>query len=525
MGALGDRFFFLGLSSLAMALAAVVVWNGISLDERDALILGPLPISRALVIRAKIKAVAIFASLFALALNAISSIGYPVAVSNTLPVGFGGLATLVAAQFVTTMAAAFFGFVAVIALRESIRLLLGRGLFARMSAALQAGFVMVLGALLLLLPGSTSRVSGWLSASSGHPYANPALWFLGLHERLAGHVFVGLPHRPYPDAVAALETSATTTYASFESLFRGLSMSAVLALGIALVLAGVTYTWNSRRLPLGASPNQRRQRDPLAGWVDILACLFVRTPEGRAGFFFALKALWRSAPQRLSLAASSGTGFAAAMVLLQGVPFSPPADITSVPLRALSVQLVLIGIVVLGFRQAVRVPAELRANWTFHLCWPGDGYTYLSGVKLAGLFSLAVPLVTGMFFLAVPMLGWHAAIGHMVFGLALSMLLVELSLFRLGKWPFASTYASEDNLKALASIYAVLFILVTATIAWIEREALASVAGTSWLVGTTLALFILVRWIDSRPHPSRTAVAWSETLVEGAHVDLSGVEW
>ena len=49
------------MSMLLLAMVAVVAWDGLALDARDEAILGPLPIPRAVIVRAKLSAMAVLA--------------------------------------------------------------------------------------------------------------------------------------------------------------------------------------------------------------------------------------------------------------------------------------------------------------------------------------------------------------------------------------------------------------------------------------------------------------------------------
>src|SRR5215218_2908878 len=57
--AVGDRLMFIAISMIVMALVAVMTWDGLSLDPRDTASFGPLPIERGVLVRAKLRAVAI----------------------------------------------------------------------------------------------------------------------------------------------------------------------------------------------------------------------------------------------------------------------------------------------------------------------------------------------------------------------------------------------------------------------------------------------------------------------------------
>src|SRR5262245_57791023 len=51
--ALDDRLFFVSMSMIVMSLLAVAQWDALTLDTRDTAILGPLPVSREAIVRAK----------------------------------------------------------------------------------------------------------------------------------------------------------------------------------------------------------------------------------------------------------------------------------------------------------------------------------------------------------------------------------------------------------------------------------------------------------------------------------------
>ena len=120
------QFLYAAWSMTVMALVAVSVWDALALDSRDTEILGPLPLPRGVIVRAKVSALIMFAAGFAAALNVVP---------GTDPSGVGRLSrlrpsvlqvgTLVAAHLTSTTAAAAFGFAAVLGLRELLHAILG----------------------------------------------------------------------------------------------------------------------------------------------------------------------------------------------------------------------------------------------------------------------------------------------------------------------------------------------------------------------------------------------------------------
>src|SRR5262245_33984551 len=80
------QYLYSAWSMVVMALVAVFVWDALALDSRDTAILGPLPVKRGTILRAKISALLTFMGVFAAALNVVPAIVHPVlAVSRLRP--------------------------------------------------------------------------------------------------------------------------------------------------------------------------------------------------------------------------------------------------------------------------------------------------------------------------------------------------------------------------------------------------------------------------------------------------------
>ena len=119
---------------------------------------------------------------------------------------------------------------------------------------------------------------------------------------------------------------------------------------------------------------------------------------------FTLQSLSRSVPHRVTMAASMAVGLAIVVVSLR-IDVHRAMDLSSIPALMLAVQTLLIAALLSGFRHVVRVPAELQANWTFHLSWSGDERPYLAGVKRAGFLELVAPTLALLFIWHVSLLG------------------------------------------------------------------------------------------------------------------------
>jgi len=511
--ALDDRFFWFSLSTLVMALIAVAEWDALALDARDTAVLGALPIPGTAIVRAKFIAVALFVVGFDVALILAPTVLRVAALPVMLPVTPAGVLILAAAHAACGLAAGAFGFIAVLGVRETLRALVGLAGFRKISAGLQALLVVFLATSLLLLPVSYGAVARrWMTSGRVTPFAVPPLWFVGLHETLAGRAIDGIPRAVPPPRYAAAEHQATALYRSLWPLFHRLAVVAAVALVLAVVVTAIACAWNSRRLP--APPSGERGGPGRLGRAFVWSAshLVARDSATQAGFFFTLQCLARSATHRITIATSLALGLALVMVNTGGIDGPRASALSTVPIHGLAVQTWVLAAVLTAFRHAVRVPAEVGANWTFHLAWPGDERPYLAGVKRAGLLTLVVPTLALLF-------AWHTiammprvALEHVACGAAVAVLMMEVFFVRYQKLPFASGYVRTDDLKSLVPLYVVAVLLLSLTLAAFERAALASLTGSVVFFGALLAAIVGVHAVDVRRRRRRLPIDLDEPL-------------
>ena len=133
LGGFNDRLLMFGASMVLMALVAVIQWDRLSLDARDASILGVLPVRHGLVVRAKWIATAGFAGSAALLFNGLPSLIYPIVSVGRLEATWLLVLQLTLLQLGTAMLSGLLGFVAVLTFREVLWALLGAPTFARVT--------------------------------------------------------------------------------------------------------------------------------------------------------------------------------------------------------------------------------------------------------------------------------------------------------------------------------------------------------------------------------------------------------
>jgi hypothetical protein len=445
LSSLDDRFLFTSASMLVMALAALAPWDALALDARDAAVLGVLPIPRAVIVRAKFMAVAVLAIGVAVAWNLAPTLLRFVAVPPKLGVSLMGALALTLAHGATTFAAGAFSFLAVLGLREMMPAMAGQARFQRISAAVQAALVVALATALLLLPGAytSGAARNWLAQGGLMAKVLPPLWFVGLHETLAGSVIDSLPRTHpswFPPVFVVAERHATDVYRSLWPRYQELAAIGIAALAIAAVVTTAACMWNSRRLPV---PVVRRVHENGAAgrvWKWMVPRVVGGTSLRQAGFFFTLQTLSRQVPHRVAVASSLAVGLSLTLITGPGRVLVARSDIASVSLAVLAGQSLVLACVLGGFRHAVRIPAELRASTTFSLAWTGNLTPYISGVKLAGWIALVLPTLGALFAWHGTVLGTRLAALHLGLGLVVSALLMETLYVRYRRVPFASGY-------------------------------------------------------------------------------------
>jgi hypothetical protein len=490
VGYVDDTLIFVLLSMILLALVAVVAWDGLALDARDEAILGPLPISRTRMVRAKLGAMGVLAGAVLLALNGPTTILHPSAALAQLPAGVAIAGRLMIAHAIATTAAGLFGFCTVLAIRELLRAALG-GWWPAASTRLQALLIVVLATAFLIMPSFLGGVPERLTppASSGwRVAANPAMWFVGLHEAMVGTTIVDIPSPPsMPRRLQAVEDRSRARHRASRPGVPALAATAVAALAGSCSLAFGAFLWNARR-PAARARAPRRGGVPRPSVVTrLVAATIARAPTVRAGFVFTVRTLGRSVPHRAALAVAAAFGLAMAAIGF-GRAMRAPAGVGT-PYALLSTQTILIACVLAGCEQAMRLPAHLTASWSLQLAWPGDARGYVTGVKRAIVVAVGLPVIALLLVAHLAFLDPGLAIGHAAVGACLLLIGVELRFLGGPTLPFLTAYASGNRLK-LAPLWFVLAVVVSEAIGRIEAWALAGVRGTATLLGLLLVIWL-----------------------------------
>ena len=495
IAALNDRHFYIALSMTVSALLAVSQWDSLVVDVRDSAILEPLPVRPTVIRRAKLAAVAILGLAAALLVNVMPTLIFPWLLVYTTRLTVLAMMTLIATHAVVTVAAAAWAYLSIIALRETLAALATPRWLAFLSPLVQGALIVALGSALLLIPPSSDQIDKRLS--SEWRALSPPMWFLGVYEMMAGDVLRNAPRSGLTPRKARADLAASAAYDGHRPRFAMLARRAGTISLFTAALTVLAYWWNSRRFPsAGPLRSRRRRRWRVAPAWTRLAIIPGQT--ARAGYAFTLAAVWRSSVHRLTLACAGAAGVAVAVVTLSGVDVQDTVTAADISTAVFAIQPMFYGVLLVAFRHAVRVPAELRANWAFRLAWREREREFMAGARLAALTGIVMPALAIVLPLFWFLLGLPAAIAHAALGFAGALIVLEALFLSYDKVPFTCTYLPSENLKTFGIPYVVIFLIGASTFAGMERGALQEPAAAIRTIALLTVIYVALRVVALR---------------------------
>jgi len=467
------RLGFITWSMTGIGLVALVTWDGMFPDRRDARILSALPVPGSILIGARLLALGALCGIFLAGMNVIPSLGY-----GSMMAFFGGAANIflgVIAHFISTTLAGLFVFATLMVLQGVVLNVGGRRAADRLSVALQILFVTTLLQMIFFLPRMASVIAADLN--SGWSRALPSVWFLGLYDLLGGRPVAGAPRLALlaVGAVAIMVAGALLLFVATHGRLTRLALESI---------------------EVGRG-GQRARR--LRAFLTRVAC---RTPMSRAAFEFTLRSLTRSRSHRLMVSIYVGIALALAgsgvvpLALRHGLSgfLSPNFELLAAPL-------VLSFFTLIGIRVALAIPVEPRARWAVRLAEPVDRLSAMSGVRLALFVAGVVPSSILAALSAGSLWGLRPALLHTFVCTAMGLLLVDILLIRLPKLPFTCTYLpGKAKASTLWPLYLTGFGIYAFTTARFELGLLQRRLSMRALVVFTsvIAAVIVALWIHRR---------------------------
>jgi hypothetical protein len=456
-------FFQYSFSMVALAFVALLIWEGIFPDRRDARILSALPIRTRTFVLARLGALTAMFGLFAAGSSALPSLGYAV---------FGN--PLV--HFVCFLGIGASAFFAIIGVQCVLLNVVGRAAAQRLAIALQVALVVVVLQAPSIAPPPEFLFGGG-DIGSGPASWMPSIWFLSLHEVIAGRREAHLVALALRGAAVAIGMPLLTT-----------------------ILYAATYQRLVRRAIEGeiAPARSRSLLTVLRAAGGRLLTIAVPNAISRAVCRFTLQTLARSRRHKMLLAMYLGV--ALAVVLSAVIPrafrygiegFARPDP------SLLGLPLVLMFFGLIGFRVLINIPLEIKSNWVFRLHESSDRAAAASGVASAMTLAIVLPIALLAFASASMLWGTAVGVRHAAFCAALGLLLLSALLVRLRKIPFTCTYfPGGSRVRFLWPLYLLGFSTYVWTMGRLQRDMLRWGGGFPRAIAIVLlltAILIVVR--------------------------------
>ena len=377
------ELLFVSHSMVTIGLITVFVWDALSFDRRDAMMLGPLPVRQGTVAGAKLAALGAFLLLAAGLVTLPSGVLFAMETSDQL--GALAFVTHLVAHLSATVGAAAFTFAAIVAFRGVVMLVAGARAASAIGPLMQFLFIVLILSFVILTPAVwriphatlvNPTVTGWV----------PSSWFLGLFERIRG---------------------------SSRAYFVPLATRALIAWAIAVIAAiAVSVATFRQQMRLALTPPAKPGSIGVGTLIRRLArALAGRDPAARATADFVVVTLARNRRQQGPVAMTAAIG--AAIVLASLTQKVHDLESLMQPRTlVLWIPLVLTYWSVLGLRAAFLVPSELPAAVTFACHGPSDTHAYWSGVRGATIAVLAVPVTLVALVVTGLLVGWPIAAWH-----------------------------------------------------------------------------------------------------------------
>jgi hypothetical protein len=454
------RSFFVSLSMIVMGFVVVFEWDALFPDRRDYQVLTPLPLSLSTIFLTKTLALGLFLGMFLLDVNFFSILLWS---------GIDGgpdLLAIEAAHIATVLASGLFSALAMGALQGILITALPSELFRRVSIVIQTILMAALVLLFFVSPMFADRLPVLLKQHSPIVCWWPGFWFVGFYETL----------RPAVKSPELLQ----------------LGRIAWRALGIVIAVFVLTYLPGYRRHArkiLDAPQPSPSGPGRLSRAVSRLIDRFIlKHPVQQAAFHFINQTITRSMKHRLFLASYAGAGGAIALLTLTGGRSGP-----------LRLSLTLSFILISALRAAFNFPSELRANWAFQMSDTNYGRESLAAMRKWIVVCAIVPLFTLLAPLEFHFYPWAEALFYLGFGVALSLVLMEVMFLGFRKVPFTCAYLpGKVNLVLLVVIYCFGFTLYSRTMSNLAEWLAATPVAAVLFFAVSAGAYIGMGWCRDR---------------------------
>ena len=465
----GQEQWFVSTMMLVTGLIAVVSWDAIFPDRRDAMVLGPLPVRPGTILGAKVAACGTVVGIALLSLASGMGAVLPLVMdSGRLFVGY----------WAAMAAACVFVYGVVLAVQGLMALALPRKMFLRLSSALQLVAFAWFVASYFLEPGPAAPMETVRAAAKGELNLWPSYWFFAMEQRIAG---------------------------TMPAELHGIAMRAWAGLGIVVAGAGLSLALCYLRT-MKKTVEEPDLVPGRKGWRwSLRAGGKVETAVVR----FTARGLGRSRHHRVIYAFYWAILFAIAVSTLRSV------WVGGWQLRVTQAYMMptfaMMCLAVVGLRSTFALPVSLNANWVLRVTQLNPSQRYIAGARRALLLLSAGPAWGLAALLGLGFRPWSHVAEHLGMLAVVGWILAELCLLGVEKIPFACSYLpGKTNLQYLFWGFVIVFFPVAMSLANLEMRVLGDPLRYGALAGTLGALAAGL-WAMNR-HRARSAVLYYEEL-------------
>ena len=133
------------------------------------------------------------------------------------------------------------------------------------------------------------------------------------------------------------------------------------------------------------------------------------------------------------------------------------------------------------------------------MAWRGDERAFITGARRAAFVALVLPTLAAVFVLDFVVLGPLIAVQHAGLGAAGAIVLLEALMLGYDKVPFTCSYVPNENMKALAPLYLLVFVIAAV---WFARMESATITTRTfgWLLTVLALMFGMLRAVSLTRH-------------------------
>lgn len=448
--------YLISTMMLVAGLITVVSWDSIFPDRRDIMVLGPLPLRPATILAAKLCASSSLLGIAILALNTAPGLVAPLLLGE-LHTSIFGFFQVLAAYWITIVAATLFLFCSVLTIQGIASLVLPYTLFLRLSAVLQLACFGLFLTVYFFEP-AFGTLPELLAPQNQHTMAYlPEFWFLGMFNQING----SLPPQLFWLAARA-----------WIALF-----TVVAGAGVSLLLSYVRVMKKIVEQPdLDPTRSSARWIPKLGGSLQAAIASF------------CFRSITRSRQHRIALAFCWSIVFAIFVSMLRQVASRPPEAVSQ---DLIMPTIIMMSCAVLGLRGVFSLPISLKANWMLRVTQLKPTSDYIAATRrtlyLFGIF----PILVASAALAYHFRPLDVAYRHIGFLAIFGCILVEVSLFRFDKVPFTCSFIpGKANVQVVFWGAAFIFMMLSLLFGIYELEALKRLPSYAILMAWSLAVAI-----------------------------------